>query len=110
MRYLRPGTCQMPDKSGWPLAFRGVAADMFALPFGSRGMPALGWSCHCAASGIGSAHPRTSAAARFVFTFSSMTHDRHGGYCNRAAHAADTRFAHIECGTWLTRLRSTSLR
>ena len=42
MRYLRPGTCQMPDRSGWPLAFRGVGAAMFALPFGRRGMPAVG--------------------------------------------------------------------
>src|SRR4051812_22589229 len=47
-RNLMPGTCQIPERSGWPFAFRGAGAARFALPFGSRGMLAVGWSSHCA--------------------------------------------------------------
>src|SRR5580658_3234773 len=52
IRYLMPGTCQMPDRSGWPLALRGAGADRFGLPFGSRGTPAVGYSCHCAVTDV----------------------------------------------------------
>jgi hypothetical protein len=38
----------MPEKSGFPSAVRGVAADMSTLPSALRGAPPAEWRIHCA--------------------------------------------------------------
>src|SRR5579863_1659992 len=48
IRYLSPGTCQIPERSGWPLAFLGTGAARSALPLAVRGIPAVGKFSHCA--------------------------------------------------------------
>src|SRR5438093_13217672 len=47
---------QTPEKSGLPLASRGVAADKSTSPLAVRGAPGVGYFAHCAIN-------RTAAAA-----------------------------------------------
>src|SRR5579862_3063045 len=49
---LGSAVAQIPEKSGLPSAKWGVGADMFTLPSGLRGTPAVGYFTHWAASGV----------------------------------------------------------
>src|SRR5262245_36819646 len=59
---------QMPDKSGFPSAVRGVGAFMSGLPSRVLGTPAVGYVTHCAYREAGSTRRDvTSANVRVAF-------------------------------------------
>src|SRR5512140_679073 len=79
-RYLRPGTCQMPERSGWPFGLRGVGAARFALPFSRRGMFVVCRSSHCADRLVAQTTMTTAAIAIFMFDSSACLSRRHDGH------------------------------
>src|SRR6516165_7711189 len=44
--------CQIPERSGLPSGFRGVATERSGLPSLVRGMPLVGTFSHCAPAGM----------------------------------------------------------
>src|SRR5580658_6248315 len=63
IRYLRPGTSQMPPKSGLPSGSLGAGAARSALPSFVRGMPGVLLFNHCAEAAAG-IRDRTATAAK----------------------------------------------
>src|SRR5580692_5887924 len=64
IRYLSPGTSQIPPRSGLPSANRGAGAERSALPSFVRGIPGVRRCNHCARAG----HGITDRIARAALT------------------------------------------
>src|ERR1700728_1767075 len=69
IRYLRPGTSQIPPRSGLPSGNRGAGPDRSGLPSLVRGIPGVGWLSHCASASDGSMDKIAIEALAFSIQF-----------------------------------------
>src|SRR5262249_44713370 len=70
--YLREILCQIPDRSGLPLALRGAGAVRSGLPSAVRGMPGVGRFTHCACRGAVHADNMIAKTTVFMRTSSEQ--------------------------------------